>query len=74
MYLKKEFYQIHVDKEFNTMFQKGKESLEDFNNYCSFYNSLGVLGYQGNQIKPLQKFKRYSYLFFLLTIPMKMRY
>ena len=45
--LKRDFYNKHVDKEFNSIVNNDldDEGMKKFNKYCHFYNCLGIVGF-----------------------------
>ena len=48
--LKRDFYNKQIDKSFNQMVNLGldDDGMKNFNLYCHFFNSLGIVGYEEN--------------------------
>lgn len=46
--LKRDFYNKHVDKQFNEIVNDGldDDGLQHFNKYCHYYNCLGIVGFE----------------------------
>ena len=46
--LKRDFYNKHVDQKFNQIVndELDENGMKDFNHYCHFFNSLGIVGYE----------------------------